>query len=363
MLRGSETACYDLLMSDSEPAEVSDLVRLGTLQFALQPPMNPRHLDFPRYTIPLIQHDYPAKTPGMWNAAYQAFGMDIGNVVVVGDANYAPLILETLRRDPRYVGGGAGVGFKEKAFGLVDELDALATTAGAVNFISKRDARLCGHNTDGIGFAAALEDVLRAEDQTLEAKAVLMLGAGGTARSVAFALAKRGARVHIVNRTVQKAAALAARLNAEFATEVAQHASEEESGRLAAIADIIVNVSTKGAAGPLAKYSALASADVPATAGRVHANLKESSAILDRIPRTAILCDVVIAENQTPFLRQASNRGFKVLDGIAMVINQAVEAFWILHGTEVQHSRTSKDDVARVMRQAVSAAPRMADRA
>lgn len=336
-------------MAESEPADVSDLVRRGILQFALQPPMNPRHLSFRRYTVPLIEHDYPAKTSAMWNSAYRAFGMDIGNIMMTGDVGHAALIFQALRRDPRYIGGGAGVGFKEKVCGLVDELDSFATAAGAINFVSKRDRGLCGHNTDGIGFFAALERVLRARDQTVNGKTVLMVGAGGTARSVAVALITSGARLRIVNRTAERAAVLAAHLNAHFAETVALHAAEDDIGRLAMMADIIVNVSTKGAAGPLEEYSALAPAEAPATADTIRRNLVESSALLDQIPRTAILCDVVIAQGGTPFLRQGGERGFKVLDGLAMVVNQAVEAFWIVHGSELQHSGVSKGDVAVIM--------------
>jgi shikimate dehydrogenase len=344
-------------MAHAEPARIADLVRRGILDFAMQPPMNPRHLDFPRYTVPLIAHDYPAKTAAMWNSAYQAFGMDAGNVMMTGDPGNAPLIFQTLRRDSRYIGGGAGVGFKEKAFELADEFDAFASGAGAVNFVSKSGGTLCGHNTDGIGFAAALEHLMRRVGRVLQDNTVLLLGAGGTARSVAVALAGRGARLRIVNRTAGRATALAERLNRDFAQPVAAGAGEEELGRLAAMADVIVNVSTKGAAGPLAQYSALAPADNLADPGTLHRNLTASGDILDRLPRTAIVCDVVIAHGGTPLLRQARERGFPVLDGIAMVINQGVEAFWILHGTELRSRGLSKADVAGVIRAAAMPEP------
>jgi shikimate 5-dehydrogenase len=155
-----------------------------------------------------------------------------------------------------------------------------------------------------------------------------------------------------VNRTEERAVVLASRINLHFARNIAAGSGEHETSRLAATADIVVNVSTKGATGPLADYSALAAAELPVTPGAVRRNLAQSSEILDRIPRTAILSDVVIAEGGTPFLRQARERGFAVLDGLAMVINQGVEAFWILHGQELQHAGLSKENVAVVMRAA-----------
>lgn len=334
-------------MHEGELADVSDLVRRGILQFSSEAPVNPRHLDYPGYTVPLIAHDYPARTPAMWNAAYRAFGMDIANIIMTGDPDQAPAILHALRRDPRYLGGGAGVGFKEKAFALVDELDALATAAGAVNLVSKAGAVMRGHNTDGIGFAAGLQNLLRSRDDTIDGKTVLMLGAGGTARAVATVLAGRGARLRIVNRTVSRAKSLAARLNANSPQPVATGGGEEEIDRGALAADIIVNASTKGSAGPLSGCSALAPAGPQ--------NLKISGELMDRLPRTTILCDVVIAQGGTPFLRQATERGFTVLDGITMVVHQAVEAFRILHGSELQLRGFSEADVRDVMHAAARA--------
>jgi shikimate dehydrogenase len=335
-------------MPEHAPENVSDLLEIGLLRFASKPPMNPRRLDFRCYTVPLIEHDYPAKTPAMWNSAYQAFGLEAGNIILTGDPRNAPLIYAALRRDPRYRGGGAGVGFKETAFELVDELDAFATAAGSVNFVSNRAGWLCGHNTDGIGFAAALEDLMRPE--SIRGKTVLILGAGGTARSVGVALAERGARLSIVNRTARRAEVLAAHINSRFAEHIAAGTGENDIARLAPVSDVIVNVSIKGAAGPLAGYSALGPGSVSASE-----NLSAASAILDCIPQDVVLCDVVIAEGGTPFLREARRRGFTVLDGIGMVVNQAVEAFWILHGVELQSASASKFDVARVMRSAAAA--------
>jgi shikimate dehydrogenase len=332
--------------------ETSDLIQRGVLQFAVWPEMNPRHLDFPRYTVPLIEHDYPAKTPAMWNAAYREFRMDAGNVILTGDPEQAPVIFETLRRDLRYLGGGAGVGFKEKAVDLVDRLDALATASGAVNFVTNVNGRLSGHNTDGIGYVAALEEFIGMNGEDLDGKTVLILGAGGTARSVANALARRGVRQQIVNRTPDRAVTLARHINEGLGQEIAAGFGEESIRHLVSGADIIVNVSTKGAAGPFAAWSALAPAALPGTADSLQRNLTESRELLERIPRTVIISDVVLANEGTPFLRQAREMGFRVLDGIPMVINQGVEAFWIVHGHELQRTGVSKHDVAAVMRRA-----------
>ena len=344
------------LSDEAETVSASDLIRNGIVHFAAAPPMNFQHLDFPRYTLPLIEHDYPAKTAAMWNSAYAAFGMAAANVMLVGNADRASVILDALRQDPRYLGGGAGVGFKQKVVDLLDERDALVDLVGSVNFVSKtEDGKLRGHNTDGVGYAVALEDVLRGRGECLPGKRVLMLGAGGTACAVAFALAERGVRLHIVNRTADKAAALASRVNAVYRDGCATASGDVDMDRLAATADIVVNVSTIGSAGVLAEYVALGPVDLPATPDSLRRNRDQAMLILDRIPRSAILSDVVIADGGTPLLRSARGRGFQVLDGVPMVINQAVEAFWTLHGQELSPQQVCKGDVARTMRKAAVA--------
>lgn len=320
---------------------LQDLLSRGVLQFAKQPPGNPEHLDFPRLVLPLIAHDYPAKTPAMWNAAYREFGMDAGNVILVGDPANAGLIYDVFRREPRYLGGGAGVGFKEAALQHLDDADSTAAISGSVNFVVKMPAaRLRGYNTDGIGYAESLAAFM---GESLRGKTALLLGAGGTARAVAFALSERGMRLIVTNRTVTRAEAIARQLGQ------AQAAGEEDLGRLLPEADVVINVSNKGAAGELESYSALAPAQLPATDENITRNQQESGALLKFLPRHAVVSDVVIAKNPTPLIRAASERGLRTLDGIPMVIHQAVEAFLILHGEEAMSRSVRKTDVIRVM--------------
>lgn len=121
---------------DAERIEnAEDLIKGGALRIAKLPRGNPEHINFPEYTLPLIADDYPAKTAVMWNAAYRAFGIDSGNVMLVGNPAYAEEILAALKKDGRYVGGGVGVGFKDEAVRYIDTLDPLAKAIGSVNFI------------------------------------------------------------------------------------------------------------------------------------------------------------------------------------------------------------------------------------
>jgi shikimate dehydrogenase len=337
--------------------KAADLIEGGALRVAQRPQNNPESIDaFPAYTLPLIAEDYPAKTAAMWNAAYEAFGINAGNVMLVGDPAHTKEILGALKRDGKYVGGGAGVGFKDEAVNYVDALDPLAKVIGSINFILKTENdELKGFNTDGEGYAEGLEELFKERGETLQGKKAVVLGAGGTGNSVAFALRARGMRVTILNRTVAKAADLSERINKYFAgkeEDLVRTDGEDAIPTEIRDAAVIVNVSTKGAAGPLEQYSALAPAEMPATPENIAKNLQLAADHLALIPKEAVVSDINILEKPTPLLQAAKEHGFVVQDGVPMVINQGVEAFWIAHGKTLAQKGISKEDVRKVMQKA-----------
>jgi len=340
-------------------AETGDLIRTRTLTYAREPKDNPENLDFPAYTIPLIEHDYPAKTPVMWNAAYREFGINAGNIMLVGDPKQCGHILDVFRKDAKYKGGGAGVGFKDEVIPFLDELDPLAKEIGAVNFIMKTpDGKSKGFNTDGAGYAQGLEEIFKRKNEELVGKKAVVLGAGGAGNAVAFALAEKGMKVVILNRTVTKARDLADKINRYFkkteTDEMVRFGGEELIVAEVKDADAVVNVSTKGSAGELERYSALAPVVLPANEENIRENLKRAEAVLRAVPRNAIISDIVLGKEATPLLKSAQNAGFDILDGIPMVINQGVEAFWLLYEKELQAKNITKEQVADVMKRAAS---------
>jgi shikimate dehydrogenase len=334
-----------------------DLLSGGVLSFARKPAGNPQRLDVHHYTLPLIEHDYPAMTATMWNEAYRAFGIEAQNCMLVGSSRRSGEILKVLRRDAKYLGGGAGVGFKDAVIEYLDELDEAAEMAGSVNFLVRTaQGKLRGYNTDGAGYARSLEEVFRQRQQDLQGKRIVMLGAGGTASSVAFVLAGRGAGLVIVNRTPRRAEDLAGRVNRYFRAPAAGFAAEVDIAGYLTTADAVVNVSTKGSSGSLEAYSALAPAELPTTPRNIEANLAEAERLMALIPKHAVLSDVVLGDTETPFLRAGRARGFITMDGVPMVVNQGVEAFWILHGAQLEGKGIAKDRVAEVMSRAAAAA-------
>ena len=197
-----------------------------------------------------------------------------------------------------YVGGNVTVPYKEIASAAVASRDSVAEALGAVNTLWHAEGKLFGANTDVYGFLAHLDD--GAPRRRLSAKTALVLGAGGSARAAIYGLIERkiGA-ILLANRTQARAEQLAAR----FGKTVTPLPVGEISSRLPAI-DLLVNTTTLGMKGqpPLA---------------------------IDLAPlkRGAIVYDFVYAPLETALLAQARARGHLVLDGLGMLLHQAVPAF------------------------------------
>ena len=190
---------------------------------------------------------------------------------------------------------------KQAVFERVDEHDAAALAMRAVNTVLiLPDGRLRGLNTDGAGFLAHL----RAEQPTLNlaGKRALLLGTGGAARAIARVLldAKIG-RLGLCNRTRGRAEALAVDLNADDRIEIVSW--EEREAALEGLA-LLVNTTSLGMTGK-----------PPLDLG------------LDALPRDAVVDDIVYRPLQTPLLAAARARGNPTVDGLGMLLHQAVPGF------------------------------------
>jgi shikimate dehydrogenase len=195
------------------------------------------------------------------------------------------------------VGANVTLPHKETAFEAAQERTDVAARLGAVNTLWFDGGRLHGDNTDVYGFLANLDERALGWDAGGEA---LVLGAGGAARAIVFALVARGfAPVQVLNRTLGRAQALAA----HFGAPVRAGPLAELAERLKA-ATIVVNTTSAG--------------------------LHESGALdLDwRAAREdAIAADIVYVPLMTPFLAGAAARNLRVVDGLGMLLHQAVPGF------------------------------------
>lgn len=334
-----------------------ELFDKGLLRFAEQPKDNLNILP-ERCTLTLIEHDYPAKTPQMWNACYREFGLDAGNVMAVGEVGNLSKIISALRNDEKYLGGGVGVGFKDKIIGELDEVEPIAREIGAVNLVVKTpEGLLRGYNTDGLGYVMSLREIFAQRGESLNGKKAVILGSGGTGNAVAFMLANDGMRIVILNRTVAKAENLSHKINDYFNLEgenIARFGGEDAIEAEVSDAAAVINVSTKGAVGDFEQYSALAPAILPATKENITANQEQAQEILKNIPPSAIISDVILSGKDTPLIKSAKESGFTTLDGVPMVVYQGVEAFWLLHGNELEKKNITREQVADVMKKAAS---------
>jgi shikimate dehydrogenase len=231
----------------------------------------------------------------MHTAGYRALGLDFVYVP------FRVTDLEGAISGMRALGiRGFGVSHphKQAVIPLLDDVAAVARRIGAVNTVVNDDGRLTGHNTDWIGAVRALEEV-----RPLGGARVLLLGAGGAARAVAFGLREKGANLVIANRDVEKAEGLARDVESRFAPL-------GDSAELARGSEIIVNATTRGMAG------ADEASPLPAEAlGAKH-----------------LVMDIVYKPLQTELLRHARSRGAATIHGGRMLLHQAAEQFALYTG-------------------------------
>ncbi len=166
------------------------------------------------------------------NIAYERFERPAGDVAA---------LFAAMRRDAAYVGCNVTIPYKERAAQLVDRRSRTAEIVGAVNVVARRsDGSLDGHNTDVTGVLATLD----AHAVDLRGKRACVLGAGGAAASVVYALAQRGpAEIFIVNRTPERAAALVARF-ARNLPGLTLRADAAPAGEFALVVDATPAVAT-----------------------------------------------------------------------------------------------------------------------
>ncbi|MDP3409352.1 shikimate dehydrogenase [Bosea sp. (in: a-proteobacteria)] len=201
-------------------------------------------------------------------------------------------------RAGEFTGGNVTVPHKEAMLALVDEASEAARAIGAVNTVWLEGGRLCGDNTDVSGFLAHLDASAPAWEKTT--RTALVLGAGGAARGIAFGLRGRGVgRIILVNRSRGRADDLAGSLGVPL--EAADWAQRDH---LVGEADLIVNTTALGMQGqpPL---------DLD----------------LSRLKPGTIVDDIVYVPLQTPLLRDAQRHGGVAVDGLGMLLHQAVPGF------------------------------------
>jgi shikimate dehydrogenase len=221
-------------------------------------------------------------------------------------------------RQPQNLGANITVPYKEAALRLMDKSDDFVGIASAVNTVVNRDGSLEGFNTDGYGFLKALRDDAGFEPAQ---KNVVVLGAGGAARAVAFTLLdEKVSYLVIANRSLTKAENLTAALtkrakdNNLKAKIAAMHLSGEDIVEAVTSCQLIVNCTTVGM-----KHSP-SEGQSPLAPGL--------------IPGGALVYDLVYNPLQTPLLKEAVTVGAMTLGGLPMLVYQGAASFQLWTGRE-----------------------------
>jgi shikimate dehydrogenase len=240
-------------------------------------------------------------SPVMHNAAYTALGMDCEyHKFRVTKNDLYDAIMGA--RAMGFGGLNLTIPLKETALGIVDP-DPLCGAIGAVNTVEFKDGTVIGHNTDGIGALNALIS----SGIVIPNSNVLILGAGGAARAVAFALAEYRARITIANRTVERAKALAE--NVSSVGEV-KWTGLEDLPQLVARSDILINTTSVGM--------------IPDT--------EQTLVSADMMHSSLVVFDLVYNPLQTKLLKEAKKAGAITIDGIRMLVLQGAASFSIWTG-------------------------------
>jgi len=284
-----------------------------------------------------------SKSPPLWNAAFGLTGIDAAYLPFDIEKAKLPEFADVLRSAASVMGVNVTVPHKVAIMDYLDELDSGAGRIRAVNTIVRTQAgRLVGYNTDGAGF---VESILKPQPgltksfvDSLNGADVLLLGAGGSARAVAFHVSEllNSGKLVICNRSLDRARALADELCGDgFHTLTV---GEDELQQWAPKVKLIINSTTKGQGGIawLEPYSALApapatesgAANLQAGTTDIAKNNEASLALASAIPNAVRFYDLIYHPEETVFLRHGRVTGHETTNGKAMIVCQAALAFF-----------------------------------
>ncbi|CDN56308.1 Shikimate dehydrogenase [Neorhizobium galegae bv. officinalis bv. officinalis str. HAMBI 1141] len=258
-----------------------------------------------------VKHSRSPLIHGHWLRQFGIAGSYTAEAVTEADF---PAFIQSLKDGSSgFRGGNVTIPHKELAFKLADRPDDLAEELGASNTLWMEDGLLHATNTDGHGFTANLDDRHSGWDKIGRA---VILGAGGASRAVIQAIRDRGvSEIHVVNRTVSRAEELADRFGSKVHAHPVEALDEVMSG-----AGLFVNTTSLGMDGSEAlkiDFSPLASG--------------------------AVVTDIVYVPLKTPLLTQAEEQGFATVDGLGMLLHQAVPGFEKWFGRRPVVDKTLRD--------------------
>ncbi|MBQ4282774.1 MAG: shikimate dehydrogenase [Lachnospira sp.] len=233
--------------------------------------------------------------------AYVTFKVESGQVKTAVDGAYALNVL----------GMNVTVPHKQEVIEALKDIDPLAKAIGAVNTLVRVDGGYKGYNTDIFGLERELED----EGIIIEDKPVVILGAGGASRAIAFLCAKKcAAKIYLLNRSIEKAELIAREVNDFFNN------------------DTVVPMK-------MADYTTLDCTDyvvIQTTSVGLHPHDNEA-VIEDEIfySNASVGVDIIYNPAETKFMKLMKAQGKPAYNGLKMLLYQAVAAFELFNGISV----------------------------
>jgi shikimate dehydrogenase len=245
-------------------------------------------------------------SPHMHNAAFRQLGLDFIYLPFRVKRENLTGAIEGLRA-LNIQGMNVTLPHKVAVIPLLDEIDALARKIGAVNTIVNENGSLKGYNTDASGFLKALT----AGNTGVENKNVLILGAGGACRAIAFVLADRGAALTLMNRHFTPALELADWIFQVFRRKVdVLDLNSENLGMCLSQADILINTTSVGMS-PVSN---------------------ETLVPVEMLRNDLSVIDIIYNPVRTRLLREAECKGAAIMSGLEMLVWQGAAAFELWTG-------------------------------
>jgi shikimate dehydrogenase len=202
-------------------------------------------------------------------------------------------------RESDYAGCNVTIPHKVAIMPLLDEIDHEAKKIGAVNTVVNKNGHLVGYNTDGVGFLLGLKEKITRPLNDLN---VLLVGAGGASRSIAYALLKEEPKqLSIANRSPERLVGLLKDLNEKTVVSLTL---EEAENKLSAF-DVLINTTNAG----------------------MYPNLDAIPLKLDGLKKDAVVSDIVYNPLQTKWLQQALDKDATIDNGVSMLVMQGAMAF------------------------------------
>ena len=242
-------------------------------------------------------------SPVMHNAAFKELGLNIVYVAFNVTKNGLADAISGAR-SLGLLGLNVTMPHKNAVISYLDETDSAAKAIGAVNTILNERGKLFGYNTDGKGAMVALQE----NGVDPEEKKLVLLGAGGAAKAIAFQAAQETEELVIVNRTAEKAKQLAELLRKQFGAKVkGTTLSDEVLKKELETADILVNATSVG----------------------MHPDVNVSPVPAELLHSGLCVMDIVYNPLETKLLKDAKSVGASVVSGLEMLLYQGAVAFEI----------------------------------